>query len=199
MSNAESDDRQETHVSQGGMGVVFETKLPVRWSSLHRVLTSMELAEVNQRVESVLHTVGNLDDQHMPLPEDVSPFGPELARLDFKLNLLLDLVGDLASRGLERPPLRWVQIGARSVVWEDSLENAPEEVNSWGKLELWLHPFYPRALSLPARVTSVENEGGSARITTELSGLGESAQEQLERWIFSHHRRAVAHERPGNV
>jgi len=198
MSDAESDDRQETFVSQGGMGVVFETKLPVRWSSLHRVLTSMELAEINQRVESVLHTVGNLDDQHMPLPEDVSPFGPELARLDFKLNLLLDLVGDLASRGLERPPLRWAQIGARSVVWEDSLENAPE-VNSWGKLELWLHPFYPRALSLPARVTSVENEGGSARITTELSGLGESAQEQLERWIFSHHRRAVAHERPGNV
>ena len=198
MSNAESDDRRETQSSLEFMGVVFETKLPVRWSSLRRVLTSMELAEINQRVEGVLHTVGCLDDQHMPLSEDVSPFGPELARLDFKLNLLLDLVSDLASRSLERPPLRRIKIGARSVVWEDSLENAPG-VNSWGKLELWLHPFYPRALSLPARVTSVENEGESARITIELSGLGESAQEQLERWIFSHHRRAIAHERPGNV
>jgi hypothetical protein len=198
MSDAEFDNGRESRSAMDVMGVVFETRAPVSWFPLHNVLTSMELAEINQRVESVLHTVAGLDDQRIPLSDDASPIVQELARLDFKLSLLLDLVGDLASRSLDRPPLRRIQIGARSVVWEDSCENVPA-VDSWGKVELWIHPSYAHALSLPGRIKSVQEAGELARITVALSGLGESAQEMLERWIFLHHRRAVAHERPGKV
>ena len=195
MTDIDFDDRR---ASLSSMGVVFETRVPVRWNPLQKSLNSMELAEISQRVESVLHTVTGLDEHRVPLADDASPIAQELSRLDFKLSLLLDLVGDLASRSLDRPPLRRIQIGARSVVWEESYENAPA-VASCGRLEVWVHPSYVHALSLPGCIKSVEKAGESARISAALSGLGESAQEMLERWIFLHHRRAVAHDRPGKI
>jgi hypothetical protein len=195
MSDIDFDDRR---ASRSSMGVVFETSVPVRWYPLQKALKPMELNEISRRVESVLHTVTGLDDQRMPLADDVSPMAQALSRLDFKLSLLLDLVADLASRGLDRPPLRRVQIGARSVIWEEEHENTPV-VGSWGRVELWVHPFYAHALSLPGQIKSVEEAGELARINVALSGLEASAQEILERWIFLHHRRAVAHDRPGKV
>lgn len=191
MSNGVSD----TGTEAAAMGVAYDTQLALRWTTEPRPVTDARLAALSRQVESVLHAVTGLDDARAPVAEDPSQAGQALVRVEFKLNLLLELVSDLVSRSQQRPPLCEVSIGARQVRWIEKPGETPE-VGATGTLDLYLHSLYPYPLKLPGRVTAVRPSGESVAVDMHISSLEPMAQEVLERWIFLHHRRAVAQARP---
>jgi hypothetical protein len=116
----------------------------------------------------------------------------QVARLDFKLNLILDLVGYLIVRQQLIPEVRPLTLTPDTIRWLDS--TAPNQ-NALLCIELYCSLHYPRPLALYGRVTEVTPQSGGWSVTAEFEGLGEAVRDALERFIFVQHRRAISHSR----
>lgn len=184
--------------TETSMGIAWETQLPLCWSPEPPPESVERPAETDLRIEETLQAVSGLEDMRATPVEEASTAGPALARIEFRLNLVLELLGELLSQTQNRPPAHRVQIGARRVTWKTRAEQVPVPGET-GRLDLYLHPLYSRPLRLPGRIDAVDRSGDSHQVTLSLFELDLPAQEALERWIFMHHRRAVAQARPGKV
>ena len=180
------------------MDIVWNTEVPLYSTADTHLASSARHATLCQQIEETLQAITGLEDMRTPVADDASQAGQGLARVEFKLNLVLELLSELISQSQERPLPRPVKIGARQVCWMGSADHPPV-VGDAGILELYVHPLYVRPLRLPGRVSSIEATGDGVQVTMELVELEPMAQEALERWIFLHHRRSVAHARPGKM
>jgi hypothetical protein len=118
--------------------------------------------------------------------DDGSPLGLELARLDLKLTLLLDLVVHLASRDLRRPdpvPVRFNAIGA--TVTSGKLH---AEVGAAGVMHIFLRNALPQPLSLPARIAAADDR----QVKLRFMPVAEPIADLIEKLAFRRHRRHVA-------
>ena len=177
-----------------GAGLIYEDVLPLGWRRLEGPPPAAQLAQLNLGNEAVLRAVTVLAEYRPETGEEHTWQAQELARLDFKLNLLLDLVGQILTRGLSLPPARPLRLGAQAVEWICPLSEAPPSA-SHAVMSLYLPNAYGRALELPGRVAAVENLPAGARVRVVFIGLGEAVQELLDKLIFRHHRRSIAQAR----
>jgi len=177
------------------MSIAWDTQVPLYWSADAQLVSSARLAALGHQIEETLQAVTGLEDLRAPVVDDTSQAGQGMARLEFKLNLVLELLSELISQSQERPPPHQVKIGARQVYWTAGADNTPA-VGDTGILDLYVHPLYVRPLRLPGQVSTIDATGDHARVTLELAELEPMAQDALERWIFVHHRRSVAQARP---
>lgn len=180
------------------MGIAWDAQLPLFWSPDAQLDATAQRARFGPQIEDTLQAVSGLEDMRTPVADDASSSGEALARLEFKLNLVLDLLSTLINQSQERPPVHQVKIGARQVSWMTGADDAPA-VGETGILELYVHPLYVRPLRLPGQINTVEARGKQLLVTLALFELEPAAQEALERWLFLHHRRAVAQIRPGKM
>jgi hypothetical protein len=147
-------------------------------------MTAKRLAESNLRV---LQACDALEEHgKTEKPDDESPHSADIMRLDFKLNLLLDLVGQLiaASQPRARPlPIRFNAMGAS---WKPV---EPLAVGANGILEVTLKELIVQPLQLPAQVVS-----GAARDESRVRflALGETVADHIEKLVFRRHRRKIA-------
>ena len=58
-----------------------------------------------------------------------------------------------------------------------------------------ISPSYPRPLELPAAVVKHDTLAAGVRCTAAFVGCSEPVQDWLEKLIFRHHRRRIAHAR----
>jgi hypothetical protein len=111
----------------------------------------------------------------------------EIRRLEFKLDLVLAMVGQMLARQLELPPPVPVRLSAERLEWLAADGPVPgEEI----EVELYLLPEYPRPLYLRGVVESSEEKTGWIRL--RFAGLSEPVRDWLERTIFRYHRRQIA-------
>lgn len=117
--------------------------------------------------------------------EEMTPLASELARLDFKLNLVVQLLGTLvATRSAAAPtPMRFNATGAS---WQ--LRGAPPARGAKGILKIQLRSSLPQTLNLFAEITSVDERQVSARFLQ----LPEAVGELIQRLCFLQHRKQVA-------
>lgn len=172
-------------------GLVYEGHLPLAWKPLSALPADTELAGLEYANSEVLRTIFALESHVGELSEDTEGKSPDLARLDFKVNLLLDLVGQLLSKQLIIPDSRELTLMADGLCWQES--DVPPQ-DSLLRIELYLNLRYPRPLVLHGQVRETQDR----RVAVEFCGQGESVREGLERFIFVHHRRAVAQSRLKN-
>jgi Atypical PilZ domain, cyclic di-GMP receptor len=176
-------------------GLVYEDRLPLGWRVLDRLPDENALTHLNEFNESFLKIFATLEDQHVPNPEagdSHAEIQHELMRIDLKVNLLLDLVGHVLSRQLDLPERVLLRVGAQGMEWEgDSL---PAE-GCYIKVELYLYPRYPRPLELIGQVISVQAQGECGRVTVVFVGVSETVEDWIDKIIFRHHRRSIAHRR----
>jgi len=173
-------------------GLCYEASLPFAWRALDAVPDAAHLAYWNEYNEVALRGMAGLDEFSNQSPDEHGAQGHELSRLEFKVNLVLDLVGQLLAQQLILPETVWLKIGARGVTWS-SLE-APALATPL-LLQIYLTPNYPRPLELPATVVNHEVQAVGARCTAAFVGCSEPVQDWLEKLIFRHHRRSIAHTR----
>lgn len=111
--------------------------------------------------------------------------GPEFARLERKLDLVLEL---LSMRMLDghAPAERLVQLSAAGARWAVSGPVPPP--GTQGIAAIYVHRLLPRALRLPAEVLADE----PGWMTLRFLDLDEACEELLVRHVFQQHRRRLA-------
>ena len=113
------------------------------------------------------------------------------ARLEAKVDLMLQWVGKLLLAQHPLPPATEVVLGAQSIAWKCPIAL---QSGQFGVLSLYLAPRLPMPLMLPVQIQSYD--AGQAR--AKLLHLNEEAQDGLDRTLFRYHRRAL-HARSGRV
>jgi hypothetical protein len=128
-------------------------------------------------------------DQHVLPPEKVedAPYAAEILRLDLKLNLLLDLVGQLLVANHPRPHPVPVRFNALGAMWRGT--GTLPEAGEQGIVEIYLKDSLSEPLRMAGRVTSVTPEGG---IKVKFLPMGEGVSDILEKLAFRRHRRQIA-------
>ena len=172
--------------------LAYEDVMPLMWQTLAAKVDPVLAASYEDANLNLLHACTAMDEPQSLAREkqdEAQPLAAELARLDFKLTLLLDLVAQLASRDLQRPPPTRVRFNALGATFAAV---TPLEVGTEGVLHLYLRPTLPRPLSFPARVSGRDPEG---RTRVRFHALSDPVADLIEKLAFRRHRRHVAESR----
>lgn len=172
-----------------GSGIAYEGFLPLRWRSRDAAPNEAERARVAEDNEKCLRVVSVLNEYPMDLSE-------EQGHLEFKLNLVLELVGDLIARQLELPAPARLRMGAEELIWVER-DGSPTP-GSHLAVDVYLHAHYPRPFVLTGTLTKLESGAEQGpRCHLRYDPQPEAVQDLLEKFIFLHHRRSIAHTRRG--
>jgi hypothetical protein len=165
--------------------LAYEEVLPVAWNALGGAMNGAVAAGFTERNVRLLQALAAIEDHGTSDKPDES--APDLTRLDFKINLLLDLVGQLVVANRPRPAPTPIRFNAQGAVWHCPAPLPPVGVP--GVAEIHLRDFLAEPLRLVGTLTNVSPEG---EVTVRFSPVGEPLADLLERLIFRHHRRQVA-------
>lgn len=168
--------------------LAFQDVLPVTWRTLPGAIDTETAAVYSERNMRLLQAREAMD-QLGPLENaDENPaHAADLMRLELKVNLLLDLVGQILASNRPRPPAVPVRFNSLGATWRSS---APlPEAGTAGVVEIYLHDCLAEPLRLPGRIASVMPDG---HIKARFAPVGETVADLLEKLAFRRHRRLVA-------
>ncbi|MGH8171333.1 MAG: PilZ domain-containing protein [Steroidobacteraceae bacterium] len=168
--------------------LAFQDVLPVLWRASPGALdadAAASLAERNLQVLQAWDAMG----EHGPVekPDENSPYAADLLRLERKMNLLLDLVGQILAANRPRAAPTSVRFNALGAVWRGT--PPLPEAGAQGILEVHLHDCLAQPLRLPGRVTNVTPDGN---VKARFLPLGETIADLIEKMAFRRHRRQIA-------
>ncbi len=166
-------------------GLLCQEDLPVRWCLIDEEEIAAAQAVSYLLNEERFRVINTLDDHRPELLEDNPGLSQELQKIDFKLNLILEMLGPLVSSGLQPP------VTLPVVLMPHRLKlNLPESIalQSWLKIELFLHARYPFPVVFFGQLENEEH----GMLDVALLPLSEEATEQYEKYLFRCHRRAIA-------
>lgn len=182
----------EPHPHKLGTGLVYTDTIPFSWRELGAWPAGAAAASIAYGSQQVLRLVLSLEEQSPEPSGDAEPEHEDIARLELKLNLLIDLVGQLLAQSALIPPPVTVSMSATGLEWSGATAPQP---GACVELALYPSPRYPRPVVLPGFVDAVEPVAGGFRTRVIFPELGAPLQDALERFIFRHHRRTIAHRR----
>jgi len=168
--------------------LAYEDWLPVRWSpqseTVSEVSAAQHLVERNLRV---LQACDALEEHgQTEKSDDESPHSADIMRLDFKLNLLLDLAGQLLAQSQPRVRPAKIRFNAMGATFESAEELM---TGSHGILEVTLRELIVQPLCLPSEVVA---GGAPGETRVRFLWLGETVADHIEKLVFRRHRRKIA-------
>jgi hypothetical protein len=171
--------------------LAYQDVLPVAWRPLPDEMDpdlATSFAASNLRV---LQACAALEEHSKgEKPEENSPHSADLIRIDFKINLLLDLVGKVLTANNPRPPSQPIRFNAVGATWR--VKEPPPKPGTQGALEIYLHNALAEPLRLVGRVTKVEPNGDAH---LKFLPPGEATADLIEKLAFRRHRRQIADSR----
>ncbi|GAP65255.1 hypothetical protein MBSD_n0544 [Mizugakiibacter sediminis] len=170
--------------------IAYEGALPLAWTPQAQAPAGAELARLFETDLTVLGVVAARDERHRAEAAEDGVPSPELAWIDAKLNLLLELVGALLARERTPPPPRALRLNSHGVAWEDA---APPPSGAHGIVALHLDACPAVPLRLPGRVAP--RAPHERRCVVLFHELPAPLREALERLVFRDHRRRIAEAR----
>jgi Atypical PilZ domain, cyclic di-GMP receptor len=168
--------------------LAFQDVLPVLWRPMPNSAERDMAAGFSERNLQVLQAWDAMDE-HGPVdkPDESAPHAADILRLDRKINLLLDLVGQILATNRPRPPSVPVRFNALGGMWRSA--GTLPEAGEQGVAEIYLHDCLAQPLRLPGRVTSVTPDG---HVKVRFAPVGEAVADLIEKLAFRRHRRQVA-------
>ena len=159
-----------------GTALTYSARAPLAW-----VFTEDASPErFDTENEQCLRTILNLSEHHTI---DVTE---ELAAIERKVDITLEMVAMLLKESIDMPVAKAFTLGAHEITWQP-LAPLPElGVNL--DIAVYLHDLYPKPLMLTGQVKSINED----RCTVALMPKSTEVQQLLEKFIFLHHRRAIA-------
>lgn len=177
-------------------GIVYRAALPLAWKRVSAMPSAEIEAQVNEANNSLLAMFGVLDERAAEVkgtePEVIQAIG----RLDTKINLVLDLVGELLRRQLSFPKAVPCILSEQGLSWVAHAEQAPQ-VGDLVRMDVYLKTSYPRPLRCWAEVITSVPEGQGVKIAAHFRAMAEDVRDGLSKLIFRHHRRLIASQRMG--
>ena len=170
---------------------------PLTWQIQTRTPDTATWSQIDAANSHLLHLQLVLDDKLSDVQTDDNPeHKPELQRLETKLDYLIDLIGHLARQQMALPEPVAVSLSSYTLCWHWGA--TPPTERSLVKVELFLPPVITQALQLFVTITGVIAEDtGGYQIQAEMISHNAAFYQQLDRIIFRHHRREIAHLRHG--
>jgi Atypical PilZ domain, cyclic di-GMP receptor len=168
--------------------LAFQDVLPVLWRVSPGLLEPDIAAGLAERNLQVLQAWDAMEE-HGPVekPDESNPYAADILRLERKMNLLLDLVGQILAANRPRPASTSVRFNALGAVWRGT--TPLPEAGAQGVLEVYLHDCLAQPLRLPGRVTNVTPDGN---VKARFIPLGEAVADLIEKMAFRRHRRQIA-------
>jgi hypothetical protein len=182
-----------TEDAEQGPGLAYTDNISIAWREVSHELDKHHLAMVNASNEAFLRDVNVMGDSTSPkdASEGVGAVAHEIARLDLKLNLVLDLVSTLIYHELDIPQTCPVRVAADEVSWRGDVPGPGKTVF----LELYIQRGLPKPLCCYGKVVSTPEEHATGLARVRFVGLTGTARSWLEKLIFRHHRREIAFRR----
>jgi len=171
--------------------LALEDSLPFVWQPITGPLTT---AVLQRHADSNLHLLQAclaLDDQIThDNPDEAIPQSAELARLDSKMNLVLDLLGRLLAQHQSYPAPSRIRFNARGAEWTMAAAQAAQtDTETCGVLEIYLRECLVDPLKLIGRVEQIAKGG---RVAVRFDAQPDAVMNLLGKFIFRQHRRRVA-------
>lgn len=143
---------------------------------------------------TLLSSLAQLEDLRKDDGEDHGDLPLLAQRMDAKLDLILALLGRLASRdgAMAARPLRWSRHGLR-IDFQDALPPLP--LHAPVVLRLQPAEWLPDHLELPAVVLELVEMARGGRLWLGFSDLRPDLSEAMDRHLFRLHRRQIAEQR----
>jgi hypothetical protein len=168
--------------------LAYEDVLPVAWKRLGEPFDPSLIGSYQDRNLRVLQALQALEEHgQVEKPDETSPHHADLMRLDLKLNLVLDMVGQLLVASHPRPRSAAIRFNAVGAVWQG--HTPYPEMGNQGVLEIYLRDCIAEPLRLVGRIASIGPDG---RIKARFVPPGEHISDLLEKLAFRKHRRQVA-------
>ena len=175
--------------TESEQGLIYEDLLPLKWQRLTGEPSSLEMAKLDAGNEEVLRFIDVLDEHPGESAGEHPSINQELAKVEIKFDLLLNMLTQLLGVYFPLPASVDVRLTPYGVQW---LSQAAVNPGTHGLVEIYLNSRCPRALVFPARVEDAEQDGQGYRVTAQFTAMSDPIRERLEKMIFRHHRRGVA-------
>ncbi len=170
-------------------GLSCDVNLPLVWS-LHAGPASLS-PSVERSNQNCLKISLGLDEGMHEVPDENSELNQDLQRMDFKINIILELVAQLASQNIQMPANTDIKLGPKLIQWQ-TLENPPE-LGQIIEAKIYLDARFPFPLAICGSVVSVDLvETGGYLVVVEHAQSNSYSLELLEKYIFRCHRRQIA-------
>lgn len=167
--------------------LAYEDVLPVGWRPLAKPLDLAAIATLTERNVRTLQVCATIEEQGpVEKAEDKSLHSADLLRLEVKMNLVLELMGQLLAAQQPRPPSSLLKFNALGAVWRSQ---APPKQGEQGLLDIHLRECLAQPLTLIGIVTQVTNDG---QVKVTFTPPGEATADLIEKLAFRRHRRHVA-------
>ncbi len=166
--------------------LAYHDVLPVQWQPLPRPLDRFEMIGIDESNLLLLQACVAVEEHPArDKNEDLGPLAGELARLDFKLNLVLQLLSKLVATERVATPTP-IQFNALGASW--TVTGPTPRPGERGLLRVQLRSSLPQPLELPADVTTVSGN----TVQVKFPELPEGTVELIQKLAFLHHRRQIA-------
>jgi hypothetical protein len=167
--------------------LAYQDQLPVAFRPLRRLPEDAETNAFADRNVRILQVCAALEDHGtLEKQDETAPPSTDLARLEVKVNLLLELVGQLLAAHTRRPEPVMVRFNALGAQWK---ANDLLRVGEQGLLEIWLRESLPQPITFAAHITHVAADGN---VKASFAPPGEATADLIEKLAFRRHRRQVA-------
>jgi hypothetical protein len=166
--------------------LAYQDVLPVQWQASAGPWDRFELTGLEEGNLLLLQACVAMEEHPArDKNEDLGPLAGEIARMDFKLSLVLQLLSRLVQRAPMPAPCP-IQFNALGASWTPL--SSPPPVGSRGLLRIELRSSLPQPLELPAEVVAIE----AATVKVRFLELSEAVAELIQRLAFLRHRRHIA-------
>jgi len=168
--------------------LAYEDVLPLAWRRLPEPFDPAIIGSFADRNLRVLQSLSALEEHgQIEKVDESSVHAADILRLDMKMNLLLDLVGQLMIASRPRPRTAAIRFNALGAVWQ-GLAPHPD-LGAQGVLEVFMRDCIAEPLRLVGRIASITPDG---RVKAKFIHPGEHISDLLEKLAFRRHRRQVA-------
>lgn len=171
--------------------LAYEDTLPLRFRAATSPISDNFRRSSADGNTKILQAATALEEHSQPeknKQDDYSQFHADIIRLDTKVNMLLEMVGQLLAAQQPRPESMAIRFNKLGAVWTHK-GSAPPTVNSNGLLEVFLKECVAEPLRLIGRIASVGQDG---RVKMQFEPMNQSVADLLEKLAFRRHRRQVA-------
>jgi len=168
--------------------MAYEDVLSVRWSPLSSAPSFSECSHFSQRNLKVLQVCAAAESQvAVDALDEKNPYASDLHRVEVKLNMALEVLGQLVAAQDPRPAPLAVRFNALGGVWHNP-EGVPA-TGTQGLLRIYLQECLAQPLTLIATVLGCAEDG---RVRAQFTPPGEPVAELIGKLAFRRHRRQVA-------
>jgi hypothetical protein len=178
-----------------GSGIFYRRKVPLSAIRISEEDLESQLAELNYQNEQILKTLLLWNEKIVDPGEEQSGTDSVLMQLDFKVNVMMELLGYYLAQNSKLPREKQIMLNSSSVHWIQEEEVEFKE-NDYLLVQLYLKSEYPKPVSFPTQCALIEKQDNLCQITSNFYGFSESVVDQLDKLIFREHRRNIALRKP---